>query len=66
MLSWERGVTSLCDDRLVGLVVKVSASRAEDPGSNPACGFFLFCFVFVLFCLFVLFVLFFFRFESYK
>ena len=23
-------------DRLVGLVVKVSASGAEDPGSNPA------------------------------
>ena len=24
-------------DRLAGLVVKVSAPRAEDPGSNPAC-----------------------------
>ena len=24
-------------DRLVGLVVKASASRAEDPGSNPSC-----------------------------
>ena len=29
---------SLCLDRLIGLVVKASASRAEDPipGSNPA------------------------------
>ena len=24
-------------DRLVGLVVKASASRTENPGSNPAC-----------------------------
>ena len=29
-------------DRLIGLVVKASASGAEDPGSNPACtGIFL-------------------------
>ena len=25
------------EDRLFGLVIKASASRAEDPGSNPAC-----------------------------
>ena len=31
-------VYSLCSgDRLGGLVVKASASRAEDPGSNPSC-----------------------------
>ena len=38
------GYFSMCDidpshrsrDRLVGLVVKVSAPRAQDPGSNPA------------------------------
>ena len=30
--------TLLCNPyRLVGLVVKASASRAEDPGSYPAC-----------------------------
>ena len=27
----------LMADRLVGLVVKASAQRAEDSGSNPAC-----------------------------
>ena len=28
---------SILQDRLVGLVVKASASGEQDPGSNPAC-----------------------------
>ena len=32
--SW---LQSVWCDSLIGLVVKVSASRAEDPGSNPPC-----------------------------
>ena len=34
---WLPNSHSLYIHRLVGLVVKASASRAEDPGSNPAC-----------------------------
>ena len=32
-----RQLSSIDSDRLVGLVVKASASRAEDPGFDPAC-----------------------------
>ena len=36
MFSAQSADTVPTKDRFVGLVVKVSASRAEDPGSNPA------------------------------